>query len=143
MLVMRDLNTNHKKTITSVIIVALIALTGLTAGVLHVMGSSGSTQTNKQAVVNTSAESNQAKVESATILEFKAVKNRTVLDQLKDKAKVVVKDSQYSQYVDSINGTQGGIGNKYWTFYVDGQMANIGAGEYTTKGGETITWKFE
>lgn len=143
MLIMRDLNTNHKKTITSVIIVALVALTGLTAGVLHVMGGSGSPQTSKQAVANTTAKSDQAKVESATIVEFKAVKNRTVLDQLKDKAKVVTKDSQYGQYVDSVNGMQGGTNNKYWTFYVNGQMANIGAGEYRTKGGETITWKFE
>jgi hypothetical protein len=143
MLVMRDLNTNHKKNITSMIIVALIVLTGLTAVALRAMGSNGSPQTNKQAVANTSAESNQAKVESATIVEFKAVKNRTVLDQLKGNAKVVTKDSQYGQYVDSINGIQGGTGSKYWAFYVDGQMANIGAGEYTTKGGETITWKFE
>jgi hypothetical protein len=45
--------------------------------------------------------------------------------------------------VDSINGTTSGTGGKYWSFYVNGQQASIGAGAYTTKTGDKIEWKFQ
>lgn len=74
---------------------------------------------------------------------FTAIADQTVLDQLQTKANVSVKDSSYGPYVDSINGIAGGTDGKYWSYYVDGQLAQIGAGEYVTKGGEKIQWKFE
>jgi hypothetical protein len=68
---------------------------------------------------------------------------KTALEILKQKADVLTKDSDYGEYVDSINGLQGGTGGKYWTFYVNGQMAQVGAGTYQTKNGDRIEWKFE
>jgi hypothetical protein len=81
--------------------------------------------------------------EDADTVRFTAEADKNVLEQLKLHADVVTKDSQYGAYVDSINGKVGGDGGKYWTFYVDGEMAQVGAEAYITKGGETIEWKFE
>lgn len=72
---------------------------------------------------------------------FIAVAGKTVLEQLQQKADVKVKNSDFGAFVESINGISGG--GKYWVFYVDGQMAQTGAGNYKTKGGEKIEWKFE
>jgi uncharacterized protein DUF4430 len=133
---MRDLNTNHKKPTITIIIIALLLLTGVTAGGLRMLG--GDTQTEQKTVAT------EEQVQTATAVRYVAQPGKIVLDQLKDHAReVIVKDSEYGQYVDSINGLKGGTGNKYWTYYVDGQMANIGAGEYVTEGGEEVVWKFE
>jgi hypothetical protein len=134
---MRDLHTNHKKPIT-LIVIALVVLTGVTAGSLNLLR--GRDEPAKQKTV---AATTNAEVKAATTVQFTAEKDKTVLEQLQDKATVMVKDSQYGPYVDSVNGLKGGTDNKYWSYYVDGQMANIGAGEYVTKGGEAIVWKFE
>lgn len=136
---MGDLNTNHKKPIT-LIIAGLVLLTGLTTAALHVV-TGEKAEAPPIAATTTAKETSEVKV--ATIVEFTAVKDQTVLEQLQTQAEVEVKDSQYGPYVDSVNGVKGGTDNKYWSYYVDGQMANIGAGEYTTKGGEKILWKFE
>ena len=82
--------------------------------------------------------------ENTNLVTFTGQKDKTVLEQLQAEADSVdIKESSYGPYVDSINGVVGGTDGKYWTFYVDGQMANIGAAEYKTKGGEKVEWKFE
>ncbi len=81
--------------------------------------------------------------QNPNIVTFVGVADQTVLDQLKANANVEVKDSSYGPYVDSINGIKGGADGKYWGYYIDGTMAQVGAGEYKTKGGEKVEWKFE
>lgn len=55
-----------------------------------------------------------------------------------------VKTIHYSigDFVTSINGTPGN-GPKYWTFYVNNKESNVGAGAYTTKSGDMLTWKLQ
>ena len=83
------------------------------------------------------------KGDSTQIVTFTAKRGENVLAQLKQHASVVTKDSAYGPYVDAINGVVGGTNGKYWSFYVDGKMADKGAADYVTTGGETIQWKFE
>lgn len=86
----------------------------------------------------------KSQVEQQTkLVIFTAESGKNVLEQLQAHATVVTKDSQYGPYVDSINGVKGGTDDKYWSFYVDGQLAQKGAAEYVTKGGEKVEWKFE
>jgi hypothetical protein len=136
---MRDLNTHHKKSTISVIItLALVLLTGATAGVLGILNAKDDIPSQK--VVTTQKD----EVQPATTVRFTAIADKTVLEQLRTQAgKVTIKDSSYGDYVDAIDGLKGGTDNKYWTYYVNGRMANIGAGKYVTKGGEEIVWKFE
>lgn len=137
---MGDLNTNHKKGTIVTILVLLVVLASGTAGALITLGHHGQDKTKQVAA----SGANGSKVQAADIIKFTAQKNQTVLAQVQAREKVVVQqDPTYGAFVESINGIKNGAGNKYWTFYVNGQMANIGAGKYITKGGEEIVWKFE
>lgn len=134
---MRDLHTNHKKSSITIIVLALVVLTGATAGALRVLN--GEEQQPQKTVASSKPE-----VQSATTVRYTAKADKTVLEQLKITVdRVEVKESEYGEYVASINGVKGETDNKYWSYYVNGQMANIGAGEYKTIGGEEIVWKFE
>lgn len=135
---MGETNTNLKKP-TIIIAILLTLLVIGTAGALHLLGNH---KTNKTALQQPATPAvHQVKADS--IVQFTAQPNMSALEQLQQKANIVIKDSQHGKYVDSIDGIKGGTDGKYWTFYVDGQMANIGAGEYLTKGGENIVWRFE
>jgi hypothetical protein len=76
-------------------------------------------------------------------VSYDGVTGKTALELLKTEATVVTKDSSYGPYVDSINGVSGGTDGKYWAFYVNGKLAEVGADAYVTKGGDKIEWKFE
>lgn len=86
----------------------------------------------------------QIPAKNRTEITYTAKAGLTSLAQLQDEAsEVIIKESEFGQYVDSIEGHQGGTDGKYWSFYVDGQMSEVGAGSYTQKGGEVIEWKFQ
>ena len=77
-------------------------------------------------------------------VSYTATDGKTSLDQLKESnATVQTKTTEYGEYVDAINSLAGGTDGKYWSFYIDGALANVGAGSYTQMGGEKIEWKFE
>lgn len=77
-------------------------------------------------------------------VSYTAQKDTTALAQLKRVASgVITKSSSFGEYVQSIGTLKGGDGGKYWSFYVNGKMASVGAGSYVAKGGEKIEWKFE
>ena len=76
-------------------------------------------------------------------VSYVAIEGKTSLEQLKTSAtNVQTKTTSYGEYVDTIGSLVGGTDGKYWTFYIDGVMANVGAGSYIQKGGEKIEWKF-
>lgn len=55
---------------------------------------------------------------------------------------VVTKTSDFGEYVESINGLVGGTDDKYWSFFVDEKLSDVGAGSYIANGEEKIEWKF-
>lgn len=82
--------------------------------------------------------------QQAETISYTGEKGKTALAQLKSVAKnVATKSSTYGEYVDAIGTLQGGQDGKYWTFYIDGTMATVGADAYIAKGGEAFVWKFE
>jgi hypothetical protein len=77
-------------------------------------------------------------------VEYTAVTGKTSMEQLKESAtNVQTKTTEYGEYVDGIGELVGGTDGKYWSFYIDGTLASVGAGSYTQKGSEKIEWKFE
>ena len=64
------------------------------------------------------------------------------LTLLKKHATAGVKHYSFGDLVTSINGSEGN-GPKYWTFYVNGKRAVVGAGAYTTKSSDTLSWKLQ
>lgn len=140
---MRDIPT-HKK-LLPVIIALLVVLTAGTAFVLNRQkpedkkSATAATSQNEQKP----AEETQKPKAEATPVVYDGQEGKTALELLKQNAEVVTKDSAYGPYVDSINSVQGGTDGKYWAFYVNGQMAQVGADAYQTKTGDKIEWKFE
>jgi hypothetical protein len=55
---------------------------------------------------------------------------------------VGVKHYSFGDFVTSINGVVGN-GPKYWTFYINGKEAAMGASSYVTKNSDTLTWKLQ
>jgi hypothetical protein len=134
---MRDKKTPSKLSIT--IIAALVVLVGLTGLVLSKqLGNNAQKSSPPAAQVQ-----QKPKPASQTTISYDGVEGKTALELLKTKATVVTKQSSFGEYVDSINGVTGGTNGKYWAFYINGQMSQVGAGAYQTKTGDKITWKFE
>ncbi len=47
-------------------------------------------------------------------------------------------------FITSINGVhQDEDAGKYWLYYINGEFAQVGAGEYIVQEGDEITWKLE
>lgn len=67
----------------------------------------------------------------------------TVLTALSKSQKVITKVYSFGTSVESINEVTSGTNNKYWIYYVNSQMANIGADRYSLKPGDLVEWKFE
>jgi hypothetical protein len=63
-------------------------------------------------------------------------------DLLQKYATVKAKRYSFGYLVTSINGVAGN-GPKYWTFYVNGKQATVGASSYVTKNSDKITWKLQ
>jgi hypothetical protein len=77
------------------------------------------------------------------VISYQGVAGKTALELLKSSHNVVTKTSSYGEYVESIDGIQGGTEARYWIVYVDGQMASVGAAELTTQDNQSIEWRFE
>ena len=70
--------------------------------------------------------------------------NKTALDLLRRSASVVAKGDKENAYIVEINGRRvDDRKNEYWAFYLNGKMAQIGAGSYQLKNGDKIEWKIE
>lgn len=67
----------------------------------------------------------------------------SALDILRRTHTVEVKQYSFGDIADSINGTRGGSNGRYWIFYVNGKMSEVGAGEYHPKDGDQIIWKYQ
>lgn len=77
-----------------------------------------------------------------TVVSYQGQADRTALELLKDLTEVVTEDSSFGEYVTTINGVEQGD-DKYWMFYINGEAASVGAGEYITKEGDNVEWKLE
>ena len=77
-----------------------------------------------------------------TQISYQGQSGKNALDLLKQHAKVQTKHYSFGDLVTSINGVAGN-GPKYWTFYVNGKMASVGASSYTTKSSDSIMWRLQ
>lgn len=77
-----------------------------------------------------------------TDVKYKGVNGQTALALLQKYANVQLKHYSFGDMVTSINGTAG-TGPKYWSFYVNGKLAEVGAGSYITHDSDSIEWKLQ
>lgn len=68
---------------------------------------------------------------------------KTALELLQAKANATTNGEGANAFVTAINGYQADSSKEFWAFYVNGEQAQVGAGSYTTKSTDQITWKVE
>lgn len=78
---------------------------------------------------------------SADQISYKGVEGKDALTLLKEKATI---EQATSGLVNAINGRKADDAkHEYWSFYVNGKLAEVGALDYKTKEGDVIEWKIE
>jgi len=77
-----------------------------------------------------------------TDIKYNGQDGVNALTLLKKHANVQVKHYSFGDLVTAIDGSKG-TGPKYWTFYINGQQAQVGAGTYVTKSSDKIEWKLQ
>ena len=82
--------------------------------------------------------------EEAYTLVYKGEDGKTALEILQEAATVEVKGRGENAFVVAINGRKADERRReYWSFWVNKEMAQVGAGSYKTKSGDTIEWKID
>ena len=77
-----------------------------------------------------------------TEISYKGQSGKDALTLLKTHAQVQTKHYSFGDLVAAINGAAGN-GPKYWTFYINGKEAQVGAGAYVTKSTDMLDWKLQ
>lgn len=71
----------------------------------------------------------------------------SILNRLSEKHGFSVDATYYTQFdsllINSIKNTIGGTDGKYWQYYVNGQLPNVGSDKYILSNGDVLTWRFE
>lgn len=73
----------------------------------------------------------------------KAKQDENALSVLTRTHNVQTKHFSFGDVAESIDGNRGGTDGRYWIFYVNGKMSEIGAGEYKVKNGDVVIWKLQ
>ncbi len=73
---------------------------------------------------------------------YKGVDGKNALDLLKEKYAVETQHFDFGDMVISIGGVKADE-NYFWAFYVNDQVAQVGASSYITKSTDDIKWKLE
>lgn len=113
------------------------------AGILIVGGSLlGNHVSKKQAAKQVAGIETTLQPVVEKTVSYEGENDKTALELLKAKNKIEIQESSIGVFVTSINDTPN-QDNKYWMFYVDGNLASTSADQYKTKDGEKIEWRYE
>ena len=87
----------------------------------------------------TPAETEQSEPQEVV---YQGEEGKTALELLQQNADVEMSGEGEMAFVTSINGYTA-KSDEFWSFLVNGQMAEVGAGTYVTTNNDEITWKIE
>ncbi len=76
-------------------------------------------------------------------VSYDGVEGETALKTMSELTDVSTESSDFGEFVTAINGLAADSTNEYWAFYVNGELASVGAGSYTSMQGDKIEWKLE
>jgi hypothetical protein len=79
---------------------------------------------------------------NVTEVSYTGVEGKNALELLRAGHSIETKTSSFGDYVQSIDGVAADSSH-FWGFYVNGKMAEVGAGSYVTKSSDTVLWKLE
>ena len=116
-----------------------IALAIAGAGVLA-WGNISELQTNNENSYGTPRE--QVEYAPSNTLSYEGSAGKTALELLLEKAAVAMTGSGENAFVTAINGRMANeSAREYWSLWVNGEAAQVGAGSYVTKDGDLVEWK--
>ena len=75
------------------------------------------------------------------VVKYSGVTGQTALDTLKLLTDVKVEESSFGEFVTGIGEVSADSSKNFWSFLVNGSMAEVGAGDYVAKGGDQIEWQ--
>ena len=128
-----------KKILIIVGIVALVGLGGL--GWYYFSEDSDAPQSQTQTTQSTEQTAVQIS-DDGRLVAYDGVVGETALESLKRLTVVETKSYDFGEQVIAINGLTASD-SEFWSFYVNDQMASVGAGSYNSVAGDKIEWKLE
>lgn len=75
-------------------------------------------------------------------ISYVGVEGKNALELLKSSHQVETQSFSFGEMVQSIDGIKSPASH-FWAFYVNDKKAEVGAGDYQTKTGDTLSWKLE
>jgi hypothetical protein len=79
-----------------------------------------------------------------TEVSFTAEAGKSILEQTEQQTDAKVEDQGQGAYINAIGGLENGDQDGgVWIYYVNGLQPDTVPGDYITKGGELVEWKFE
>lgn len=136
-----------KKIIYAGLVIAVLIATGWF--VIYGLDNT-SDNNNKQTEQATEESSNTEASEDITFSDdgrtvtYSGQEGRDALSILKDLTEnVETESSSIGEFVTSINGVTADPDTEFWAFYVNGKLANEGAGTYQTKNTDIIEWRID
>lgn len=129
----------YKLTAASVIVIAVFGVGG---GWL----ASRKPSVNQPATSNSVATTGSPKLTASRdgkVIAYEGQTGHTALELLQSLATVQTTQSSFGEFVTTINGITADGSKQFWSFYVNGSMANEGASTYQAKTGDKIEWRVE
>lgn len=134
---------NIKPTVVALVAALVVGVGGIS---LYTANRNDNKTDNQQAASQQAIEQPTAKLTSSEdkkTVSYEGQTGKTALEVLKSLADVKTKNSSYGEFVVAINGVEADGTAEFWSFYVNGTLANEGAGTYKSTSGEKIEWRVE
>ena len=124
------------------ILIGLVVAAALIAGYIFWPSAATYTNTNTNIVANANTNTSTCTTTSlaGAAVSYQGKAGVTAAALLTQNNHTVGKDS--SGLINAIDGVKPGD-RQYWAFYVNCELAQVGAEQYTTKDGDIIHWKLE
>jgi hypothetical protein len=130
-----------KKTFIAIAVVAM----ALVATTFYSISTQSSQPTTPQlATEQKPSQANLIKFSnSGKTVDYDGVPGQPALETLRSLTTVGTKSSSYGDMIISINGLAADNTSEFWGFYVNGKLANEGAGTFKATNGDKIEWRLE
>lgn len=129
--------STSKNTWLAIVIILLFGV--LFFGISNSNNSTNSTDSNT--TISQESSQNIYFSENGTVVNYEGVSGQTALDTLKRLTAVRTQQSDFGEFVTGIGDIDANPAVNFWGFYVNGEMAVVGAGEYAAMDGDEIKWQ--
>lgn len=133
---------NFRK-IEATIIIVIIGVVGAAFALTESAVNQKAKTENLQTQEKTTQQSQVLRLVPGSQVIYKGQEGKSALEILKANHRVETKDfSGVGEFVAAIDGVEPQT-THFWSFYVNGSQAQVGASAYLTKDSDTIEWKLE